>query len=308
MRPTTFVTALAAAALTTPVTATPQRGLIYIPNSAHPTDDTIWTSGSSSLTWYYNYGVTPSASLSSTSLSFIPMLWGDPNPADTSAASAVAAFAASISAQISAGAALTHVLAFNEPDGSSSTGGSGIAPARAAALWQAGVKPLREKGLKVGAPAVTGSPSGLVWLEKFYAACNGGCEPDFLPLHWYGNFEGFASFLGQVGATYPGVELWVTEFAWDHQELGASEAFFNQSTTYMDGLANIARYAYFGSFRTDASNIGPNAAMLSSSGKLTRIGAWYLESGGEASAALPAVRPSLCWVAGLVVAVALTLA
>lgn len=38
----------------------------------------------------------------------------------------------------------------------------------------------------------------------------------------------------------------------------------------------LDRYSYFGSFRSDVSNVGPNAAMLTQKGELTDIGAWYL--------------------------------
>lgn len=42
----------------------------------------------------------------------------------------------------------------------------------------------------------------------------------------------------------------------------------------------VAKYAYFGAFRSDVSNVGPDAAMLTQKGELTDIGAWYL---GEAA-------------------------
>lgn len=38
----------------------------------------------------------------------------------------------------------------------------------------------------------------------------------------------------------------------------------------------VTHYSYFGSFRSDTSNVGPNAAMLNQDGKLTDIGSWYL--------------------------------
>lgn len=38
----------------------------------------------------------------------------------------------------------------------------------------------------------------------------------------------------------------------------------------------ITHYSYFGAFRSDVSNVGPNAAMLTQKGELTDIGAWYL--------------------------------
>jgi hypothetical protein len=48
---------------------------------------------------------------------------------------------------------------------------------------------------------------------------------------------------------------------------------------------NIERYAYFGAFRSDVSNVGPDAAMLTQDGKLTDIGSWYL--GGAATDNVP---------------------
>ena len=47
----------------------------------------------------------------------------------------------------------------------------------------------------------------------------------------------------------------------------------------------VDRYSYFGSFRSDVSNVGPNAAMLTQDGKLTDIGSWYL--GGSATGNVP---------------------
>ncbi len=47
------------------------------------------------------------------------------------------------------------------------------------------------------------------------------------------------------------------------------------------------RYSYFGAFRSDVSNVGPNAAMLTQKGLLTSIGSWYL--GGAATDNVPSV-------------------
>jgi len=47
----------------------------------------------------------------------------------------------------------------------------------------------------------------------------------------------------------------------------------------------VTHYSYFGSFRSDVSNVGPNAAMLTQDGKLTDIGSWYL--GGVATGNKP---------------------
>jgi hypothetical protein len=49
--------------------------------------------------------------------------------------------------------------------------------------------------------------------------------------------------------------------------------------------SNITHYSYFGAFRSDVSNVGPNAAMLTEQGKLTDIGSWYM--GGVATNNIP---------------------
>ncbi len=69
-------------------------------------------------------------------------------------------FLASVQSMISSGTNITHVLTYNEPDGTSSTGGSDVDPAVAATNWIAQVEPLRKLGVKTGAPAVTGAPGG----------------------------------------------------------------------------------------------------------------------------------------------------
>lgn len=47
----------------------------------------------------------------------------------------------------------------------------------------------------------------------------------------------------------------------------------------------VDKYSYFGAFRSDTSNVGPDAAMLTQKGELTDIGAWYL--GQEATGNVP---------------------
>jgi len=209
------------------------------------------------------------------------MLWGAPSSTtDTT-------FYDSIKAQLASGSKIPYVLSFNEPDGSKSTGGSNISPSLAATTWIREIEPLRKLGIKVGLPAVVGAPSGQLWLENFFASCKGGCHPDFVPVHWYGNYEGLASHIGQVAQAYKNniTEIWVTEYALPNGNLAASQAFYNQSASLLDGWANVTHYSYFGAFRSSASNIGANAAFLTQKGKLTSIGSWYL--GGSATGAVP---------------------
>ncbi|EKG21153.1 Glycoside hydrolase subgroup catalytic core [Macrophomina phaseolina MS6] len=275
---TTAAVVLAAAPLAAAQAGTPssKRGLVYVVTEDNAADDAVWTTaaGASELTWYYNYEVQPTASLKNTDLNFVPMLWGTSDKDDSAGSTD---FLDAVRALVKGGANITHVLGFNEPDGSTSTGGSNIPADLAASTWIREIEPLRADGIKVGAPAVTGSETGFQWLQNFFTACDGRCTPDFVPVHWYGSFEGFASHLGQMAATYPNMsEVWVTEFAYSNVDLDESQAFFNQSMDYLDKMENCTRYSWFGSFRSSVSNVGENAAMLNSKGKLTDLGSWYL--------------------------------
>lgn len=97
--------------------------------------------------------------------------------------------------------------------------------------------------------------------------------------------------------SYPNVSQWITEWALNDEPLSTTQTFFNGTINYLDKLSNVERYSYFGSFRSDVSNVGPNAAMLDQTGALTDIGSWYL--GGAATHNIPqatggAVRKSSC--------------
>lgn len=227
---------LLSTALSQDVFPSAKRGLVYVPSSKYPTDDNIWDHSGSDLTWYYTYGATPAPAYANTQLQFVPMMWGAP-----AGGSEDTTFLAQVQGLIQAGQNISYVLTFNEPDGSSSSGGSDITPSYAARLWASNIEPLKQKyGLKLGAPAVTGAPSGFDWLTQFFGNCSGNCSADFVPLHWYGNFEGLASHVGQYRGAYPNMTLWVTEYADADDTLSNTEEFFNQSASWMDGLEYVS--------------------------------------------------------------------
>lgn len=58
----------------------------------------------------------------------------------------------------------------------------------------------------------------------------------------------------------------------------------------------VTHYAYFGAFRSDVSNVGKNAAMLTEKGQLTDIGSWYM--GGVATNNIPQASDSCSVVGG----------
>ncbi|KAF2478030.1 uncharacterized protein BDR25DRAFT_275706 [Lindgomyces ingoldianus] len=274
------ITALSALLPLALSTSSPKRGLCHVPSSEHSTDDKIWISTpGSDLSWYYNYGYEPSAAYTNSKLEFVPMLWG------ASEKDVGTPFLDSVTAQINGGSKISYVLGFNEPDGTTFTGGSNISADLAASTWKKQIEPLKKLNVSLGAPAVTGSPNGFTWLENWLKACDGGCNPDFIPVHWYGNFEGMASHIGQVMGTYPNMTIWVTEWGFPNQELRVTQEFYNISTQWFDRMEIITHYSYFGAFRSDVSNVGPNATMLTQKGELTDIGSWYL--GGVATNNIP---------------------
>lgn len=75
--------------------------------------------------------------------------------------------------------------------------------------------------------------------------------------------------------------MWLTEFNYHDQSLEATRTFYRAATVYLNMLESIERYALFGAFRSDVSNVGPNATILSDQGQLTDIGLWYLGRNGS---------------------------
>jgi len=198
---------LALSSLPTPTTSTrsPKRGLVFISQPQHPEDNAVWVQKGSSLTWYYNYRDTPStafAGIPQDRFEFVPMMWGvdQEHPEATT-------FLDKVKAMLDDSVNITHALSFNEPDGTIASGGSDLSPKLAARAWVKNFEPLRELGVKVGLPACTGAANGLEWLRNFLDACaelvsegaekKRNCTYDFLPVHWYGDFDGMASHVAE---------------------------------------------------------------------------------------------------------------
>jgi hypothetical protein len=205
-----------------------KRGLVYIPNKKYPGDDSIWTSQGSDLTWYYTYAAYPIDTYTKADWEFVPMLWGNPSSPGT--------FASTVEGYKNQGVNISNILGFNEPDGPVSTGGTNIDAGKAATLWKQEIEPLKNMGLRLGAPATQGNAAGISWLNSFMSSCDGGCTIDFIPVHYYGDFQGFASYVGQVYATFGKKPIWVTEFGLPNAPLTDSQSFLNQSMNFLDNV------------------------------------------------------------------------
>lgn len=206
--------------------ASPKRGLVYVPDPKYPQDDQYWDSSSSDLTWYYNYGYQPSPTYVNSKLQFVPQLWGPPATNDDTA------FLDSITSQVKAGTNFSSVLAFNEPDMPLNAGGSNMDPTTAAYIWMREIEPLSKMGIKLGSPACSSAPSGITWMQSFLRACS-NCTVDFMAVHFYGDFQGLASHIGQYVGTFNRT-VWVTEYTDAHASLSDAQTFYNESSSFMD--------------------------------------------------------------------------
>jgi hypothetical protein len=195
-----------------------------------------------------------------------------------------------------AGNRITHLLSFNEPDGSTSGGGTNTSPKSAAQAYIKYLHPLRQPpySLKLSLPATTGSPSGIEWLQQFNSSCyklnkSTGCEFDFVAAHWYGDFPGLQNHITSLHTLWPEKKIWVTEMAIPAVSADETLAMMNASLPYLDGMGYVERYAWFGSFREDEANgwTKGGVSVFDGDGKLTQLGAEWLGRGfreGESGA------------------------
>jgi hypothetical protein len=216
----------------------PKRGLIYIGNRENQADNKYWAASGTSMTWYYNYGFYQTRVMQNSNLQYVPMLWGAP------ASGTEVDFQKQVKGYKDGGMNITYVLGFNEPDHTKDGGGSDIPLADAVRHWKSEMEPTRNLGVKLGSPATVGNVGGIQWLQSFIKACN-GCHIDFIALHYYGSFEGMASYIGQARDAFRNVtnEFWLTEFALPAAPLDGTERAFNQSVGFLDNANN--RYVMF---------------------------------------------------------------
>ena len=258
-----------------------KRGFAYVGNT-HGPDNQLLTSDNSPIEWYYNWAPSPDPHVSS-SIEFTPLIHGLDE-----------ASSEQISRQLSnLPSSSTHLLAFNEPDGSTESGGSSISPEDAARSYIDHIVPFREgdRKWKISHPSVTGSGNGLDWLRRFNESCyeideENGCPADFVAAHWYGAFDGLASWLGTLDEFYnknssrdgDDLKIWITELALPQQDVQATVEMMNSTLPYLDDLEYVERYAWFGAFRADDANewTGDAVALFEDDGGLTELGALYL--------------------------------
>jgi hypothetical protein len=210
----------------------------------------------SQISWQYDWGNSPPNYMAVSNINYIPMQWGSGK---------IEVFTDAVKAQ-----GAKTILAFNEPDFDKE---SNMLPTEAAKLWKQYLEPLKAEGIRLGGPAVTGSPTGRPWLNEFFQACT-NCSVDFLPLHWYGEgVEGFYNYLWEVHNQFPKLPIWVTEYASTSSNDTEVLNFLNATMTYMDSVDWIERYAWFGFFRPRED---AHYNLLGDDGSLNKLGQMYV--------------------------------
>jgi hypothetical protein len=264
-----------------------KKGFAYI-GDTHPADNRL-LSASSPLSWYYNWSPYPNSNLIPLdSLEFVPMIHGIDSTQTSQTEQVIKGLPQSS----------THLLSFNEPDGTKDSGGSSISPEDAAKAYINYVVPFRDGKsggikLKISHPSTTGSPNGLKWLRSFNESCykidpKNGCPTDFITAHWYGAFDGLASWLGSLDEFYntnttrnPTLKIWLTELGLPQQSADATVQMMNQTLPYLEKLDYLEKYAWFGAFRPKDANAwtGDGVALFDNNGGLTQLGALYMGNG-----------------------------
>ncbi|KAK9419364.1 putative Asl1-like glycosyl hydrolase catalytic domain-containing protein [Seiridium unicorne] len=267
--------------------ATSKRGIAYIVGG-HSADYNLLLSSKSPLNWYYTWTprTAPQEMFSGDQadiVEFVPTIHNNTK------------LDADLDALKDAPDSSKYLFTFNEPDGTFETGGSELSPQDAARDYIAKIVPLRSR-FKISHPTTTGSTRGFQWLQDFNAACwaidpKNGCPTDFVVVHWYGDFLGMTSWIGQLAAWYKDskvglqgdLEMWVTELGVPGAPMDANYAVMSQTLPYLDTLDFVERYAWFGIFRPDGANnwTGAGLSLFENDGGLSTLGDLYV--GGEAN-------------------------
>ncbi|KAI1387875.1 glycoside hydrolase family 128 protein [Hypoxylon trugodes] len=164
------------------------------------------------------------------------------------------------------------ILFFNEPER------AGISPEQARDIWNKQMLPLRKnKGKKLGSPAVASDDNGRKWIEKFMSLVAHN-PPDFLCLHYYSKNGGDAiKYIQDMHNKWPQHKVMVTEIACIDRNAQAVVNFTVQVCNWMDGQDWVFEYGLFDFQRKVADNfISPAAQLMDANGNFTELGKMYV--------------------------------
>ncbi|KAI0514883.1 glycoside hydrolase family 128 protein [Xylaria bambusicola] len=182
------------------------------------------------------------------------------------------------------------VLFFNEPER------SGITPEQARDIWNKQMLPLRKnKGKKLGSPAVASDEQGRKWIEKFMSL-TANDKPDFLCLHYYSHKADDAiKYLEDMHGKWPSLKVMVTEIACIDRNYQNVLQFTVKMCNWMDSKDWVFEYGLFDFQRKVADGfVSPAAQLMDAQGNFTELGKMYvyqqpMKLPGQAIASLVAI-------------------
>jgi len=81
-------------------------------------------------------------------------------------------------------------------------------------MWNQYMVPLKSRGYTIISPSTTSAPDGVTWIQQWLNSGQLQAMPDALATHWYGtSFGDFQSYIDNFIQTFPGYQIWITEFA-----------------------------------------------------------------------------------------------
>ncbi|XDG09819.1 hypothetical protein ABKA04_009434 [Annulohypoxylon sp. FPYF3050] len=164
------------------------------------------------------------------------------------------------------------ILFFNEPER------AGITPEQAKDIWYKQMLPLRKnKGKKLGSPAVASDDNGIKWIEKFMSLVSND-PPDFLCLHYYStNANDAIKYIQNMHNKWPKHKVMVTEIASIDRNYQNVLSFTVQVCNWMDSQDWVFEYGLFDFQRKVADNfVSPAAQLMDGNGNFTELGKLYV--------------------------------
>ncbi|KAI1092192.1 glycoside hydrolase family 128 protein [Rostrohypoxylon terebratum] len=164
------------------------------------------------------------------------------------------------------------ILFFNEPER------AGITPEQAKDIWYKQMLPLRKnKGKKLGSPAVASDDNGIKWIEKFMSLVSSD-PPDFLCLHYYStNANDAIKYIQNMHNKWPKHKVMVTEIASTDRNYQNVLSFTVQVCNWMDSQDWVFEYGLFDFQRKVADNfVSPAAQLMDGNGNFTELGKLYV--------------------------------
>ncbi|KAF8313060.1 hypothetical protein DL93DRAFT_2168000 [Clavulina sp. PMI_390] len=177
----------------------------------------------------------------------------------------------------------THLMGPNEINLAAQSEMTG---AEAAALWNKEIKPYAS-GRVLIAPSVTTATNGFDYLDDFSNACGGNmCGAQVMQAHVYDTDpQKVISYVEQMHSKY-GLPVFISETACQRFYGSDPTCSTSQATTF---IQTVTKWCYSSSmcwgiapfgFMEDLGNVAESCALMSSSGKPTALGSWFINYEG----------------------------